>query len=321
MDSQKLPVVDAHGMPPIIFSGSSSKHLGHTMCEQLGVTDGRIDIRRFSDGEVRVKINENVRGAQCYVVQSTFTPVNENLMELLLILDALKRASARVVNAIIPYFGYARQDRKDEGRVSLSAKLVANLITTAGADRVITIDLHSAQIQGFFDIPVDHLYAAPVLMNYIKHRVTTDYCVVSPDVGNVKRARAFATRLGASLAIIDKRRPEPNVAEVCNIIGNVAGRPVLLYDDMIDTAGTLVVAAEALAERGAGDIYACCTHPVLSGQARQRLSDSAIKELIVTDTIPHHDWNMPKLSVVSIAPLLSESVRRIHCNQSVSSLF
>lgn len=317
----KQSLVDALGMPPIVFSGSSSKYLGHAVCQTLGIPDARLDIRRFSDGEVRVKVNENVRGAQCFVVQSTFTPVNEHIMELLLILDALRRASAREVNAIIPYYGYARQDRKDEGRVALSAKLVANLITTAGADRVITIDLHSAQIQGFFDIPVDHLYAAPVLIDYIKNHITHDYVVVSPDVGNVKRARGFSRRLNASLAIIDKRRPEPNVAEVMNIIGDVDGRSVLIYDDMIDTAGTLVKAAEALSARGVRDIYACCTHPVLSGTARGRLANSAIRELIVTDTIPHHDWNNPKLKVISVAPLLAETIRRIHSNQSVSSLF
>jgi ribose-phosphate pyrophosphokinase len=218
--------LDAHGRMPFIFSGSGSRHLGQQICESIGTTEGKLDIKHFSDGEIRVKVNENVRGAKCYVVQSTSTPVNEHLMELLLIIDALKRASAGEVNAIVPYFGYARQDRKDEGRVALSSKLVANLITVAGADRVITVDLHSAQIQGFFDIPVDHLYAAPVLVDYIKTRGFSDFTVVSPDVGNVKRARGYAARLNAPLAIIDKRRPEANVAEVMNIIGNVEGKDI-----------------------------------------------------------------------------------------------
>ena len=313
--------LDAHGRRPIIFSGSGSRHLAGTICEQLGLPQGQIDIRRFSDGEVRVKVNESVRGRVCFVIQSTYTPVNEHLMELLLIIDALKRASARQVNAIIPYFGYARQDRKDEGRVALSSKLVANLITTSGADRVITIDLHSAQIQGFFDIPVDHLYAAPILVDYIHERKFSDFVVVSPDVGNVKRARSYATRLDSALAIIDKRRPEPNVAEVMNIIGDVEGKNVFIFDDMIDTAGTLVSAAEALKERGVRDIYACCTHPVLSGPAMGRLADSAIKEIIVTDSIPHPAGILKKLTIVSIAPLLSETIRRVHTNESVSSLF
>ncbi|MGI8908349.1 MAG: ribose-phosphate diphosphokinase [Candidatus Sumerlaeaceae bacterium] len=308
-------------LPPIIFSGSASKHLGASICEQLSLHCGNVEIRRFSDGEIRVKVNENVRGAKCFVVQSTCTPVHDNLMELLLTIDALRRASAGQVNAIIPYFGYARQDRKDEGRVSLSAKLVANMITAAGADRVITLDLHAAQIQGFFDIPVDHLYAAPLLTNYIKDKGITDFVVVSPDVGNVKRARAYANRLKSSLAIIDKRRPEPNVSEVMNIIGEVAGRNVFIFDDMIDTAGTLCGAAEALKQRGVKDIYACCTHPVFSGPAKQRLADSCIKELIVTDTIPHDPATLSKMTIVSVAPLLAETIQRIYSNRSVSELF
>lgn len=307
--------------PPFVFSGTASKGLGASICQRLGVPDGKVDFRRFSDGEIRIKIGENVRGAQCFVVQSTSTPANETLMELLLMIDALKRASAGEVNAVIPYFGYARQDRKDEGRVALSAKLVANLITTAGADRVITLDLHSAQIQGFFDIPVDHLYASPVLVDYVKKRGIDDFIVVSPDVGNVKRARSYAGKLNSSLAIIDKRRPEPNVAEVMNIIGNVEGKNVFIFDDMIDTAGTLCGAAEALKDRGVGDIHACCTHPVLSGPAKKRIADSCIKEIIVTDTIPHAPDELSKLTVVSVAPLLAETIRRIHSNESVSSLF
>ncbi len=308
--------------PPMIIAGSSSQHLGEKIAEDVGVPLGSVEVRRFCDGELRIKINENVRGANCFIIQSTCSPVNESLMELLLMIDALKRASAGAINVTIPYFGYARQDRKDEGRVALSAKLVANLLEKAGATRVITIDLHAAQIQGFFDIVVDHLYAAPVLVDYIKQRGFSDFVVVSPDVGNVKRARGYAKRLDTSLAIIDKRRPEPNVAEVMNIIGEVEGRDVFLFDDMIDTAGTLCGAAYALRDRGAKDIYACCTHPVFSGPALDRLAEAPIKELIVTDTIPHKDGILgEKLKVVSMAPLLSETIRRICCNKSVSELF
>lgn len=320
MQSQRGGALDEHGRPPIVFAGSASVELTQAICQYLGITPGEIDIRRFSDGEIRVKINESVRGANCFVVQSTYTPVNEHLMELFLILDALKRASAKEVNAIIPYFGYARQDRKDEGRVALSARLVANLITASGATRVVAVDLHSAQIQGFFDIPVDHLYAAPVLVDYIRKRGFSDFVVVSPDVGNVKRARAYANRLDAPLVIIDKRRPAPNVAEVMNIIGQVDGKDVFLFDDMIDTAGTLVGAAEALRQRGVGRIFACCTHPVLSGPAKERLAASPIEEIIVTDTIPHGK-SLEKLTVVSLAPMLAEAIRRIHTNDSVSTLF
>lgn len=319
VSTQRL-ALDEHGRPPVIFAGTASTELAQAICQHLGVGLGQIDIRRFSDGEIRVKINESVRGANCFVVQSCYTPVNEHLMELFLILDALKRASAHQVNAIIPYYGYARQDRKDEGRVALSARLVANLLTAAGATRVVAVDLHSAQIQGFFDIPVDHLYAAPVLVDYIQKRGFSNFVVVSPDVGNVKRARAYANRLGAPLAIIDKRRPEPNVAEVMNIIGDVDGKDVFLFDDIIDTAGTLVGAAEALRKRGVGRIFACCTHPVLSGPAKERLAASCIEEIIVTDTIPQHD-SLSKLTVVSLAPMLAEAIRRIHTNDSVSTLF
>jgi ribose-phosphate pyrophosphokinase len=312
---------DRHGMLPCVFSGSASRNLATAICDRLGLKLGGIDIRRFSDGELRVKVNENVRGARCFVTQSTCTPVNDHLMELLLIVDALKRASAGEVNAVIPYYGYARQDRKDEGRVALSSKLVANLLTTAGVDRVITIDLHSPQIQGFFDIPVDHLYAAPVLVDYIKKRGIRDFVVVSPDVGNVRRARSYASRLESQLAIIDKRRPEPNVSKVMNIIGEVDGKNIFIFDDMIDTAGTLVGAADALKKRGVGNIYACCTHPVLSGAAKERLAASSMNEIIVTDTIPQDDGQLKKLTVVSIAPLLAEAIRRVHLNESVSSLF
>ncbi|MCX7625496.1 MAG: ribose-phosphate pyrophosphokinase [Candidatus Sumerlaeaceae bacterium] len=320
MNLGQVRALEEQGRPLIVFAGSASEELTRMICQTLGIPMGQIDIRRFSDGEIRVKINESVRGANCFVVQSCYTPVNEHLMELLLILDALKRASAAQVNAIIPYYGYARQDRKDEGRVALSARLVANLLTAAGATRVVAVDLHSAQIQGFFDIPVDHLYAAPVLVDYIKRRGFANFVVVSPDVGNVKRARAYANRLDAPLAIIDKRRPEPNVAEVMNIIGDVSGKDVFLFDDIIDTAGTLVGAAEALKKRGVGKIYACCTHPVLSGPAKERLAASCIEEIIVTDTIPQRD-SLAKLTVVSLAPMLAEAIKRIHSNESVSTLF
>jgi len=306
---------------PMVFAGTGSRHYGPALTKLLGVSEGRMDIRRFSDGEFRVKINDNVRGQKVFVVASTCPPTNDNIIELLLIIDALKRASAGEVNAIIPYFGYARQDRKDEGRVALSAKVIANIISQAGTDRVITIDLHSAQIQGFFDLPVDHLYAAPTLCDYITSRGFRDFVVVSPDVGNVKRARGYANRLKAPLAIIDKRRPEPNVSEVMNIIGNVEGRDVFLFDDMIDTAGTLCGAANALKEQGVKDIYACCTHPVFSGPAIGRLKDSVIREIIVTDTIAHPEATLSNLTVVSLAPLIAETIRRVFYNRSVSDLF
>lgn len=322
MSSSTSSQAVAENTQPIIIAGTASHTLGQKICEDLGMPLGNIEVRRFSDGELRIKINENVRGASCFVIQSTCSPVNENLMELLLMIDALKRASAGEINVIIPYFGYARQDRKDEGRVALSAKLVANLLEKAGASRVITLDLHAAQIQGFFDIPVDHLYAAPLLVENILERGFKDFVVVSPDVGNVKRARGYAKRLDTTLAIIDKRRPEPNVAEVMNIIGEVEGRDVFIFDDMIDTAGTLCGAAYALKEQGVKDIYACCTHPVFSGPAIERLKEAPIKELIVTDTIPHDAGILgDKLKVVSMAPLLSETIRRIRCNRSVSELF
>jgi ribose-phosphate pyrophosphokinase len=307
---------------PIIFSGSASKQLTQDICNFLKLPKGNLETTHFSDEETWVKINENVRGADVFVVQSTCTPVNDNLMELLLIIDALRRASAQRVNAVIPYFGYARQDRKDQGRVALSAKLVANLITTAGAERVLTVDLHSGQIQGFFDIPVDHLLAAPLLVDYVKKLNLENYVVVSPDVGNVKRARGYAERLDAPLVIIDKRRPRPNVSEVMNIIGEIVGRNVFIFDDMIDTAGTIVNAARALKEKGARDVYACCTHPILSGDALKRIAESPLKEAIVTDTIPVNNKKpIDKIHVVSVAPLFGEAIRRIHNHQSVSALF
>ncbi len=307
---------------PIIFSGSASSQLAQDICNFLKIPKGNLETTHFSDRETWVKINENVRGADVFVIQSTCTPANDHLMELLLIIDALRRASVQRVNAVIPYFGYARQDRKDQGRVALSAKLVANLITTAGAERVLTVDLHSGQIQGFFDIPVDHLLAAPLLVEYVKKLNLENYVVVSPDVGNVKRARGYAERLDAPLVIIDKRRPSPNVSEVMNIIGDIAGRNVFIFDDMIDTAGTIVNAANALKENGARDVYACCTHPIFSGDALKIIAQSPLKEIIVTDTIPLNDKKPnDKIHVASVAPLLGEAIRRIHNHQSVSALF
>lgn len=316
-------------LPPIIPSelvvigGTASRHLSKEVCENLGLEEGKLEVEKFSDGETFVKILNNVRGAHCCVIQSTSTPVNDNLMELLLTIDALSRASADRINVVIPYYGYARQDRKDQGRVALSAKLVANLLVSAGATRVICLDLHSAQIQGFFDIPVDHLVAAPVMIDHIrKCGLADDIVVVSPDVGNVKRARNYAERLNAPLAIIDKRRPKPNVAEVMNIIGDVRGQRCFMFDDMIDTAGTVTRGAEALMQRGAESVYVCATHAVLSGEARERIAKSVIKKVFVTNSILHENHgSLEKIEIVSIAGLLAEAIHRIHCHLSVSALF
>ncbi|MBI5643386.1 MAG: ribose-phosphate pyrophosphokinase [Deltaproteobacteria bacterium] len=304
-----------------VFAGNSNKPLALEICEHLGITLGKSEVKSFSDGEVYVDIQESVRGVEVYVVQSTCTPCNNNLMELLIMLDAFKRASAVSVTAVLPYYGYARQDRKVAPRTPISAKLVADLITVAGATRVVCVDLHAGQIQGFFNIPVDHLYATPVLLNYIKENFHDDLVVVSPDAGGVERARAFAKRLSANLAIIDKRRPRPNVSEVMNIIGEVEGKTAIILDDMIDTAGTITQAAVALHEKGARQIYACCTHAVLSGPAMDRLEKSPIKELVVTNTIPKRDNSTDKVKRLSVGPLLGEAIKRIHYGESVSSLF
>ncbi|GIW55241.1 MAG: ribose-phosphate pyrophosphokinase [Nitrospiraceae bacterium] len=269
-----------------LFTGNANPALAQEICAYLGIRLGEATVSSFSDGEVRVKIEENVRGADVFVVQSCCAPVNDSIMELLIMIDALKRSSASRITAVIPYFGYARQDRKDQPRVPISAKLVADLITTAGADRVLTMDLHAGQIQGFFNIPVDHLYATPVLLEYINKRGVADLVVISPDAGGVERARAFAKRLQANLAIIDKRREGPNQAQVMNIIGDVEGKSALLLDDMIDTAGTIVQGAQACAEKGAREVWAACTHPVLSGPALDRLQQSCLREVVVTNTIP-----------------------------------
>jgi len=306
-----------------IFSGNANPALAHEISAFLGQKLGEATVASFSDGEIRVKIDENVRGADVFVVQSCCQPVNDSLMELLIIIDALKRSSANRITAVIPYFGYARQDRKDQPRVPITAKLVADLITTAGADRVLTMDLHAGQIQGFFNVPVDHLYALPVLLDYITKKKLTDVVVVSPDAGGVERARAFAKRLQANLAIIDKRREGPNQAQIMNIIGDVEDKSVLLLDDMIDTAGTIVQGAQACADQGAREVWTACTHAVLSGPALDRLQSSCISQVVVTNTIPLRGKEQvcTKLHQLSVAPLLGEAIRRIHEDESVSSLF
>ena len=310
-------------IPIKIFSGNANPGLAEKICSHLGASPGRAQVKTFSDGEIAVEIDESVRGLDTFVVQSTCPPVNNNLMELLIMMDALRRASAERINAVIPYYGYARQDRKVASRQPISAKLVANLITVAGASRVLTMDLHAGQIQGFFDIPVDNLYASPILLEYLHTRFNNDLVIVSPDTGGVERARAFAKRLDASLAIIDKRRQAANVAEVMNIIGEVEGKAVVLLDDMVDTAGTLTKSAEALKQHGALAVYACCTHPVLSGKAIELINESPIEELIVTDTVPTHTdtRSTKKIKVLSVAELFGEAIKRIHNNESVSSLF
>jgi len=306
-----------------VISGSSNIPLAKEICDHLGMALGAVTVSSFSDGEILVRIEENVRGMDVFVVQSCSDPVNKHIMELLIMLDALKRSSARRITAVIPYFGYARQDRKDQPRVPITAKLVADLITTAGADKVLTIDLHAGQIQGFFNIPVDHLYATPVLLDHLRSMDLKDLVVVSPDAGGVERARAFAKRLKANLAIIDKRREGPNQAKIMNIIGDVDNRDVLLLDDMIDTAGTIAQGARACAEKGARRVLAGCTHAVLSGPALQRLNDSVLDRVIVTNTVPlaGKDQICKKIEVLSVAPLLGEAIRRIHNEESVSSLF
>ena len=306
-----------------VFSGNANIALAKKICDKLGVSIGKANVTTFSDGETRVEINENVRGMDVFIIQSTCPPVNVTLMELLIMIDAMKRASAYRITAVVPYYGYARQDRKVAPRAPISAKLVADLITTAGAQRVLSMDLHAGQIQGFFNIPVDNLFATPVLIDYMKKNYQDNTVVVSPDTGGVERARAFGKRLGASLAIIDKRREGPNEAEVMNIIGNVEGKKVIILDDMVDTAGTVVQAANAMKEAGALEVSVCCTHPVLSGPALDRIEKSEIKEALVTDTIPLSDRakNCGKIKVLSVSGILSEAVRRIYYDDSVSSLF
>ena len=315
----------SHGKNIKIFAANASRELAKKIAEYLGTTLGNSQVGSFSDGEIFVNINETVRGSDVFVVQSTSNPVNDNLMELLIMIDAFKRASAGRITAVIPYFGYARQDRKAKARDPISSKLVANLIAKAGADRVLTMDLHAPQIQGFFDIPVDHLLGVPVLAKYFKNEfksILSDTVVVSPDLGSVTRARNFAQRLDVPIAIIDKRRPKANVSEVMNIIGDIKDKNVILVDDMIDTAGTIVHGAEALKERGAKSVYACCTHGVLSGPAIERISGSCIEQLVMLDTIPQpKEKKIGKIKLLSIAPIFGEAIERVYEEVSVSPLF
>jgi ribose-phosphate pyrophosphokinase len=306
-----------------VFSGTANDGLAKEVCEKLGMPLGQTDIKRFSDGETYVQIMENVRGADVFLIQPTCDPVDLHLMQLLLLIDALKRASARRITVVIPYFGYARQDRKDKPRVPISSKLVADLLTTAGADRALVVDLHAPQIQGFFNIPVDHLFASPVLVGHFKELNLPDLVIVSPDAGGVERARFFAKKMESALAIVDKRRTAPNVAEVMHVIGDVEGRSCVILDDIIDTAGTLVKTCEALLGAGAKQVYACATHPVLSGPAIERISNSGLVKVVVTNTIPLTEAGRkePKIEQLSIAGLIAAAIESIHEESSVSRLF
>src|SRR5262245_33686929 len=306
-----------------VFSGSAHAALGESIARHLGVPLGRAHLARFSDGEIWFQIQDNVRGADVFLVQPTGPPVNENLMEMLVMLDAFKRSSASLITGVIPYYGYARQDRKDKPRVPISAKLVADLVSTAGTDRVLTMDLHATQIQGFFDVPVDHLFAAPVIIDYVARLKLPRLTIVAPDAGGVERARAYAKRLEASLAIVDKRREQPNVAEVHHVIGDVEGRTALIVDDIVDTAGTLTKVAEALRSAGAREVLASATHALLSGRALERVLQSPLSKVIVTDSIPLAEEKRacPKIVVLSIAELMAKAIRNIHEEASVTSLF
>jgi ribose-phosphate pyrophosphokinase len=306
-----------------VFSLNSNLLLAEEIAKEIGVELGKCSVMRFSDGEIQINIEESIRGCDVYVIQSTSLPVNDNYMELLIMIDALKRASAKTINIVMPYYGYARQDRKARAREPITAKLVANLLETAGATRVLCLDLHAPQIQGFFDIPIDHLMGVPILAEYFKNKeLSGDIVIVSPDHGGVTRARKMAERLKAPIAIIDKRRPRPNIAEVMNIVGNIEGKVAILIDDIIDTAGTITLAANALVENGAKEVYACCTHPVLSGPAIERIQNSNIKELVVTNSIAlPEEKKTDKIIILSVAPLIGEAIIRIHEEQSVSTLF
>lgn len=305
-----------------IFSGNANVQLAEAITDRLGISLGRAEVTTFSDGEISVNIDETVRGVDVFIIQPTCPPVNDNLMEMLIMMDAFKRASAGRITAVLPYYGYARQDRKAKARDPITAKVVADILTVAGADRVLTMDLHASQIQGYFDIPVDHLLGVPILARYFKEKHISDLTIVSPDIGSVTRARNFSNHLNAPIAIVDKRRPQANVSEIMNVIGDIEGKNVILIDDLIDTAGTITQAANMLKEFGAKDVYACCTHPILSGPALERIQNSAIKELIVTDTVrlPEEKRN-GKIKVISVAPVFSEAILRIHKNISVSKLF
>lgn len=305
-----------------MFTLNSNRKLAEEMAQILGCELGKSSVTRFSDGEIQINIEESVRGSEVYLIQSTSQPGNEYIMELLIMIDALKRASAKTINVVVPYYGYARQDRKARSREPITAKLIANLLETAGATRVIAMDLHAPQIQGFFDIPVDQLLGVPILSNYFEQKGLEDIVVVAPDNGGVVRARKMASRLNAPIAFIDKRRPEPNVAEVMNIVGDIKGKNAIIIDDLIDTAGTITLAANALIEQGATNVYACCTHPVLSGPAINRIVASPIKELVVTNTIELPEEKIiNKITSLSVAPLLADAIERIHNEMAVSPLF
>lgn len=306
-----------------IFALNSNKPLAEKIAAEVGVPLGKSSVKRFSDGEIQINIEESIRGDEIFLIQSTSAPVNDNLMEILIMIDALRRASAKTINVVLPYYGYARQDRKARSREPITAKLVANMLTMAGADRILALDLHAVQIQGFFDIPVDHLMGAPLLADYfLSNDLAENAVVVSPDHGGVTRARKLADFLKTPIAIIDKRRPRPNVSEVMNIIGNVNGKRAIIIDDMIDTAGTITLAAQALKDTGATEVFACCTHPVLSGPAIQRIEDSVIKQMIVTDSIDlPKEKLIDKMVQVSVGPLIGDAIKRIHENKPVSPLF
>lgn len=312
-----------YGDPSLkVLTLNSNRKLANEIVEKIGIELSKSSVSRFSDGEVQINIEESIRGCDTFVIQSTSAPANEHLMELLIMIDALKRASAKTINVVLPYYGYARQDRKARAREPITAKLVANLLETAGATRVISLDLHATQIQGFFDIPVDQLLAVPLLADYFQEKKLDDIVIVSPDHGGVVRARKMADRLKAPIAIIDKRRPKPNVSEVMNIIGDVEGKTAIIIDDIIDTAGTITLAASALIERGAKEVYACCTHPVLSGPAVDRINNSKIKELVVTNSIPlSEDKLSSKIKPLSVASLLAKAIVHVHEERSVSQLF
>jgi ribose-phosphate pyrophosphokinase len=305
-----------------MFALNSNQKLAREMANLLGCELGKSSVSRFSDGEIQINIEESVRGSEVYLVQSTSQPGNEHIMELLIMIDALKRASAKMINVVMPYYGYARQDRKARSREPITAKLIANLLETAGATRMLTMDLHASQIQGFFDIPVDQLLGVPILSEYFQNKGLEDIVIVAPDNGGIVRARKMASRLQAPIAFIDKRRPEPNVAEIMNIVGNIEGKNAIIIDDLIDTAGTITLAANALVEKGAKSVYACCTHPVLSGPAISRIESSPIKELVVTNTIELPDEKLlNKIKSLSVVPLLVEAIDRIHNEKAVSPLF
>ncbi|UTR12444.1 ribose-phosphate diphosphokinase [Evansella sp. LMS18] len=305
-----------------VFTLNSNRDLANEITDHLGIEMGKSSVARFSDGEIQMNVEESIRGCDTYVIQSTSSPANEHIMELLIMIDALKRASAKTINVVIPYYGYARQDRKARAREPITAKLVANLLETAGATRVITLDLHATQIQGFFDIPVDQLVGVPILADYFQEKNFEDVVIVSPDHGGVVRARKMADRLKAPIAIIDKRRPKPNTAEVMNIVGNVEGKTAIIIDDIIDTAGTVTLAANAMIEKGAKEVYACCTHPVLSGPAIERIQNSKIKELVVTNSIAlQEEKKIDMITQLSVGPLLAKAITHVHEQRSVSQLF